>query len=207
MGKRRILLIDMYGVIIKESKGYFIPYTFAHFDISEHERLGKLFWEEKLFTKTGNGALSSEEFLSLLGYENPEETMKDYLRNYVTLDKDFIEFAEKNANHFELVLFSNDIIEWNKYLLDLHGLSGYFQDCIVSGEAHMRKPEPRIYVYVLERLQCKPEDCIFIDNSVNNLSAAQVFGINTILFNRDNELFYGNKVDNFQELNDFLNRI
>ena len=30
--KKRILLLDMYGVIIKESKGYFIPYTFEYFD-------------------------------------------------------------------------------------------------------------------------------------------------------------------------------
>ncbi len=75
MGKKRILLIDMYGVIIKESKGYFIPYTFAHFEQSER-----------------------------------------------------------------------------------------------------------------------------------NLSAAQEFGINTILFNRDNEIFSGNKVENFQELDDLLKR-
>lgn len=35
--KKQILLIDMYGVIIKESKGYFIPYTFEHFDRKEKE--------------------------------------------------------------------------------------------------------------------------------------------------------------------------
>ena len=38
-GKKRILLLDMYGAIIKESKGYFIPYTFEHFDKKEHDRL------------------------------------------------------------------------------------------------------------------------------------------------------------------------
>ena len=37
--KKRILLLDMYGVIIKESKGYFIQYTFEHFDKKEHNRL------------------------------------------------------------------------------------------------------------------------------------------------------------------------
>lgn len=56
----------MYGVIIKESKGYFIPYTFEHFDKKEHNRLTRAFREECLFTKAGNGELSSDEFLSLL---------------------------------------------------------------------------------------------------------------------------------------------
>lgn len=77
-GKKRILLIDMYGVIIKESKGYFIPYTFEHLGKMEHDRLTRAFREEGLFTKAGNGNLSSDEFLSLLGYQNPAETMQDY---------------------------------------------------------------------------------------------------------------------------------
>ncbi len=84
MGKRleerRVLLLDMYGVIIKESKGYFIPYTFEHFDRKEYSRLTRAFREDCLFTKAGNGALSSDEFLSLLGYPNPTETMRDYLQ-------------------------------------------------------------------------------------------------------------------------------
>ncbi len=73
--KKRILLLDMYGVIIKESKGYFIPYTFEHFDKKEHNRLTRAFREECLFTKAGNGELSSDEFLSLLGYPDPAETI------------------------------------------------------------------------------------------------------------------------------------
>ena len=51
LGKKRILLLDMYGVIIKESKGYFIPYTFGHFGENEHNRLTRAFREEYLFTK------------------------------------------------------------------------------------------------------------------------------------------------------------
>ena len=66
MGKKRTLLIDMYGVIIKESKGYFIPYTFEHFEKKEHDRLTKAFREEMLFTKAGNGDLSSDEFLRII---------------------------------------------------------------------------------------------------------------------------------------------
>lgn len=51
MEKKRLLLLDMYGVIIKESKGYFIPYTFGHFGENEHNRLTRAFREECLFTK------------------------------------------------------------------------------------------------------------------------------------------------------------
>lgn len=80
------ILIDMYGVILEESKGRFIPYTFEHFDQREHSRLEKMFREEQLFTRAGNGAITSEEFLRRLGYEDTRYHMENYLAHYVTLD-------------------------------------------------------------------------------------------------------------------------
>ncbi|MDE6234034.1 MAG: HAD-IA family hydrolase [Lachnospiraceae bacterium] len=206
MRKKRILLLDMYGVIIKESKGYFIPYTFEHFDTKEHGRLTKAFWEKCLFTKASNGELSSDEFLSLLGYTNPTETMQDYLTNFLTLDQDFLRFAECNYKQYDFVLLSNDVKEWSKYLFELYGLQKYFKECIVSGKIHMRKPENRIFAYSIKYMNCNPQECIFVDNNVQNLTAAQNTGIDTVLFNRDNETYSGNIVNNFQELDCFLKK-
>lgn len=205
--KKRILLLDMYGVIIKESKGYFIPYTFNHFDRNEHNRLTRAFREECLFTKAGNGELCSDEFLSQLGYLNPTETMQDYLTNFLTLDQEFLWFAERNYKKYDFVLLSNDVKEWSKYLFKLHGLQKYFKKSIISGEIRMRKPENRIFVYTIKHLQCNPQECVFIDNSVQNLNAAQEAGINTVLFNRDNEAYSGDIVNNFHELDSLLKNI
>ena len=77
----KTIVFDMYGVILKESKGNFIPYTFRHFDACEHGRLIKLLKEDQLFTKAGNGEIGSEEFMTLLGYENPSYHMKNYIEN------------------------------------------------------------------------------------------------------------------------------
>lgn len=208
MEKKLTLLLDMYGVIVKESKGYFIPYTFEHFDKKEYGRLTKAFREDCLFTKAGNGDINSDEFLSLLGYPDPIKTMQDYLNNYLTFDKNFLWFAEKNYKRYDFVLLSNDVKEWSSYLFDLYGLHKYFKECIVSGDIHMRKPESRIFFYALKRIQCDPYECIFVDNSVKNLEAAhKSVGINTVLFNRDNEVYSGNIVNNFKELDAFLNDI
>ena len=207
MEKKRTLLIDMYGVIIKESKGYFIPYTFEHFDKKEHDRLTKAFREEKLFTKAGNGDLNSDEFLSLLGYQDPTQTMQDYLTHFLTLDQDFLWFAEQNYMRYDFVLLSNDVKEWSKYLFELYGLHKYFKESIVSGEVHMRKPDSRIFTYAVQHIQRDPQECIFVDNKVRNLDAAQKTGINTVLFNRDHETYSVNIVNNFRELDCFLKNI
>ena len=139
------ILFDMYGVILEESKGNFIPYAFSHFNNSEHERLKKQFKEEQLFTKAGNGEITSGEFLSLLGYENPQYHMKDYIENYLTLDKGFINFAETYYEKYDFILLSNDVSEWSSYITEYYQPNKYFKHKIVSGDVKCRKPEKKIY--------------------------------------------------------------
>lgn len=198
-------MIDMYGVIIEESKGNFIPYTLAHFPEAEHGRLLKALREEQLFTRAGNGEMGSEEFLARLGYEDPDGAMRDYLENWLTLDLGFKSFAERLGKRpgregYGFVLLSNDVAEWNTYLMELHGLNEYFEDVIVSGQVHMRKPQESIFRYTLDRLGCSAGECVFVDNSAANLRAAEKLGIQTVHFNRDGEDYEGRQVENFREL-------
>lgn len=204
MERKPVLLIDMYGVIIKESKGYFIPYTFEHFGENDRERIHRAFFAEHTFTKAGYGDLTSNEFLRYLGYTKPEETMRDYLENYLNLDEQFHSFAEAYAEKVDMILLSNDVLEWSEFLTERYGMNRYFRDKIVSGQIHMRKPEERIYAYVLERIGRPANECIFVDNSSKNLLAAEKFGINTVLFNRDGEEYSGAVVNNFAELGNLL---
>ena len=198
------ILFDMYGVILEESKGNFIPYTFNHFDNSEHERLKRQFKEEQLFTKAGNGEITSDEFLSLLGYDNPQYHMKDYIENYLTLDGDFINFAEAYYKKYDLVLLSNDVSEWSSYITEYYQLNKYFINKIVSGDVKCRKPEKKIYELTLEKIKKSPTECVFIDNSVKNLEVAGMLGMQTILFNRDNEDYAGTIINSFSELANLL---
>ncbi|MBQ7920713.1 MAG: HAD-IA family hydrolase [Lachnospiraceae bacterium] len=200
MKKISTILIDMYGVILEESKGKFIPYTFKYFDSAEHERLKRQFKEEQLFTRAGLGEFTSDEFLSMLGYENPQYHMRDYIENYLTLDKGFVPFAEKYYKQYEFVLLSNDVSQWSSYITEYYQLNKYFSDKIVSGDVRCRKPEKRIYELTLDRMGRAPEECLFIDNSVKNLEVAAELGIQPVLFNRDNEEYGGTIVNSFAEL-------
>ncbi|MBP3616852.1 MAG: HAD-IA family hydrolase [Lachnospiraceae bacterium] len=200
MSKITTLIFDMYGVILEESKGNFIPYTYNHFDESEYERITRQFRVEKLFGKAGNGELSSGEFLSLLGFADTEIHMRDYIENHLTLDAGFIPFAEQFAEQYEFVLLSNDVSEWSAYITKFHGLDKYFSHKIVSGDVKCRKPDRKIYELTLERIGKKPEECLFIDNTAQNLLVAQELGIVPIMFDRDKEEYAGTKVNTFEEL-------
>ena len=194
------LIIDMYGVILKERTGNFISYIYEHFDHSEHDRIKNLLENEKLFTKAGLGELTSHEFLSALGYKDTEYHMKNYIENYLTFDQSFISFAEKYYKKYQFVLLSTDVSEWSKYITKFYGLDKYFKHKIVSGDVHCRKPDPRIYNTTLKEIQVETNECLFIDDNISNILAAQKIGIDSILFNRYNEQYTGEKVHSFEEL-------
>ena len=194
------LVIDMYGVILKEPKGNFIPYTFSHFDKREHERLKRQFEEERLFTRAGYGEISSHQFLSLLGYQDTEFHMRDYIENHLSFDSSFIAFAEKYYQTYDFVLLSTDVSEWSAYITEFHGLDKYFTHKIVSGDVKCRKPDKKIYEIALERIGKKPEECLFIDNTAKNLLVAQDLGIVPVMYDRDKEEYEGIKINSFEEL-------
>lgn len=58
---------------------------------------------------------------------------------------------------------------------------GMFDDIVISGEVHLRKPEPEIYLLSAERLALRPAECVFIDDLEMNVVAARELGITGIL--------------------------
>jgi len=200
----KTIMFDMYGVILKESKGNFIPYTRNHFPESDHERLIKLFVVDNLFTKAGNGEITSDEFLTALGYKNPQFHMRDYIENHLTIDEGFYMLADKYREKYNYALLSNDVSAWSKYITEYYDLDKYFTHKIVSADVFCRKPERKIFEIALDKLAIPATDCIFIDNSVDNIKTAEGIGMDTILFNRDNEEYNGKTVYSFDELSDLL---
>ena len=198
--KKTTILLDMYGVILEESKGNFIPYTYGFFDRSEHERLTRQFRDERLFTRASNGELTSDEFLTQLGFDQPRFHMTNYIDHFLTLDEGFLPFAEKYSSIYDFVLLSNDVSEWSACITEHHGLNRYFSHKIVSGDVKCRKPDRKIYEIALSVTGKKPEECLFVDNSVKNLLAAAELGIEPVLFNRDHEEYDGTVVNSFPEL-------
>jgi putative hydrolase of the HAD superfamily len=200
----KYILFDMYGVIIEESKGNFIPYTYEFFNKSEHDRIRDLLKKERLFDKAGLGEITSEEFLTKLGYSDTEKHMKNYIENYLTFDEQFRIFADAHSNKYEYALVSNDVSAWSQYITQYHHLNHYFKEKVISADIHCKKPDEQIFKIALMRLKAQGDECIFIDNSIDNIKTAECLGMKTILFNRDHLTYSGLQVNNFTEITDLI---
>lgn len=61
--------------------------------------------------------------------------------------------------------------EKNFYALEL---TDYFSIIVISEAIGLRKPDPEIYLYTCNQLDCKPSDCIFIgDNPKADIEGAK----------------------------------
>ena len=55
-----------------------------------------------------------------------------------------------------------------------------FKGILVSGEEHLKKPDPKIYQLLLTRFNLPVEECLFIDDNLRNIKAAAKLGISGI---------------------------
>jgi epoxide hydrolase-like predicted phosphatase len=59
-------------------------------------------------------------------------------------------------------------------------LDGLFDTIVESARVGLRKPDPRIYELVCERLGVTPKESVFLDDLGTNLKAARALGMTTI---------------------------
>src|SRR5271168_2652645 len=55
-----------------------------------------------------------------------------------------------------------------------------FDELIESSKAGIRKPDPRIYLMMCEKLGVKPDACVYLDDLGGNLKPARAMGMTTI---------------------------
>lgn len=63
-----------------------------------------------------------------------------------------------------------------------------FDGIVLSGEVKLKKPDLRIFQHLLDEYQLAPEACVFIDDNLLNVKAAQQMKINTIHFQSEDHL-------------------
>jgi putative hydrolase of the HAD superfamily len=194
----KAVILDMYGVIIKDPGGNYVPFVNRTFP-----ELGR----DEIYVpwlKGNVGEISSLQLFKELGYQGDlAATEKEYL-DTIEIDEAFYQFAETIRRNYKTALLSNDLSEWSRYLRDKYKLNDYFDVITVSGDVKIQKPDERIFQLTVDKLGVAASDCVYIDDRRYNLAAAKALGMDTILFNTRQVEHDGNTVDSFKELREML---
>ncbi len=96
--------------------------------------------------------------------------------------KEFCGYAREKG--YRIFVLSNASSSFYQYFQRFAPLD-YFDGIVVSCDIHMIKPDVRIYQYLLDKYQLKPEESFFIDDMPGNVAGAEKAGIRGAVFHGD----------------------
>lgn len=194
MKKTKAIILDMYGVIVKQTGDDFVPYVQQTFPNLKPEEIYRPWF------KADVGALTSLQVWEEIGFKgNLEQIEKEYL-DTIELNDGFLEFIEAVSKRYKLAIISNDSSRWSKYLREKFDINKYFDVISISGDLKIQKPDPRIFELTVEKLGVRAEECLYVDDRRRNLGAAQSLGMKAVMLNSRKVAHEGATVNDFVEL-------
>jgi len=115
-----------------------------------------------------------------------DDVMKKFLEYYsehlIENSKEYPHIREtlENLNHFKKAVISNKREVLSKRLLEELDLEKYFNLIVGSDTAGERKPSPVPVLYVISKLNVRPEESIVVGDSYYDIKAGKMAGAKTV---------------------------
>ena len=110
-------------------------------------------------------------------YDRWEEMLNGSLQGSVEILKYFYE-----APDYSIYALTNWSAETWPIAQAHFSFLGWFDGIVVSGQEHLKKPDPAIYRLLLNKYDLDAAKGIFIDDNLRNVQAAQTIGLEAIHF-------------------------
>lgn len=194
----KAIVLDMYGVIVKQTGDDFVPYVQQTFPDLKPEEI------YTPWLKADVGEFTSLEVWETIGFQGDVEKIEKEYLDTIELNEGFQDFITGLRKQYKLAIISNDSSRWSKYLREKFDINKFFDVISISGDLKIQKPDERIFQLTIEQLGCKAKDCFYVDDREGNLEAASKLGMNTVLFNSRKVQYTGNIVTDFVELTNMM---
>jgi putative hydrolase of the HAD superfamily len=197
-----ILLFDLDDTLLddRSTKNYYLPrlfedyrslilydyQTFANTWISAIPKYYKLYTEGKISFEEQRlqrvkEAFNNEE-LNKNDIQNILKSFDIHFSNSWKLFPGWADFLKNN--YLSKAIVTNGNARQQNAKIDKLRLRNYFKHIFISEEIGMSKPNPEIFEYVCNTLNVKPEQCIFIGDSLYyDVLGSSKFGMKTIWLN------------------------
>lgn len=178
-----------------------------------NERLWELYREEKI---TKDELNRTRFVLPLEHYGIHDTALADHLSEdyvywsprIVRLVPGTMELLDYLKPKYHLHLITNGFQEVQDTKLSLSGMKPYFEALTVSEEVGVKKPNPEIFLYALQKAHAKAEESIVIgDEMAVDIDGARAAGIDQVFFNPKGETVEGERtfeVYNLLEIKNIL---
>jgi putative hydrolase of the HAD superfamily len=129
-----------------------------------------------------------KSFCDEIGQTLDYNVLIDSFKN-TKLDSDMITLVKELKQKFTIGMVTDNKVDRIETILEFNNLNKYFDVVSISARLHSGKEANHIFNDTLKKLNVLPEQCIFIDNTENNLVIPKQMGFRTLLFDDENRNF------------------
>ncbi len=193
------IIFDLGGVILN------IDYNktaeaFKNLGFDNFDELYSQSKQNHIFDDLETGKLSANDFRNYIRKNVPHLTLSDQsidsawnamlldlpkerIQLLQTINKDYRIFLLSNTNEIHVKAFTNYINQ--TFVPNL--FDNIFEQYYYSNEIGKRKPDVATFQYVITENNLKPEETLFIDDSIQHIKGAEKVGLQTYLLNPKEE--------------------
>ena len=191
--KVKALILDYGGVISKPQNSANVN-NILHILKQEHHDFNEIYQSKRASYDSGH--ISGEEYwksiLQHYGLESENsdisKLIQEDVKSWTHLNDSMIQFVnEIRSKVYKLAIISNMTTDSLAYIRTHFNWLELFDELIFSCDIGINKPDKRIYEACLTKLNLPPHECLFVDDSADNIRGAVEVGINTIHFNSISE--------------------
>jgi epoxide hydrolase-like predicted phosphatase len=185
----KAIIFDYVGVVVRQFSPKFFEYIskLKNLDQEEVKLIFKKHWMPVKIGKISYDVFWQGMAKDLeLTTEEVEDT-KQFILNLFEPSKKTLDVIRELGKKFKLYLLSNSC-EWSEESYKFHGVNSLFEKEFFSHKVGLAKPDIKIYELAIKDIGLKPEEIIFIDDKLDNVTAANNAGLNGILFENIEDL-------------------
>jgi len=172
----KAILFDLVGVLVFKKEDY-IPTTSDEINAQNIESLFNHLDDKKLIKDVKEKLKLSDDEIQTAVRLIPEKYEK-----FDELWKLLPELKKK----YKLVVINNGNAITKSYWHKKFDFS-IFDLFLNSAEERIKKPDPKIFLLACAKLKVKPEECLFMDDSLENIKSAQKLKMTTIWWNKETD--------------------
>ena len=179
------LFSDVGGVLIENPWNYVADDLSAAYGLDRKQVFDELEFLSKGMDRGQTDARSFSRQLSLrLKRDIPEDRFETLLLD--TSPRRIVPAWDalshlKSSSDLRIVALSNMSREFWASLVRKFRITSLFDSCVLSYEHGVIKPDPAIFEIALGETGSPPRECVFLDDTVGNIRAAEKIGLRTRL--------------------------
>ncbi len=202
----KILFFDVGGILLTNGWGHESRHEAAKkfgIDYAELDALHNF-----IFNVYEIGSITLDEYLDTVVFNQPRDFVREDFKDFMYAQSvelpDMLKWLKewKNDCGFRIISINNEGKELNDYRVQKFKLHQAFDAFISSCEVSRRKPDPRIFKLALGIAQASPSQCVYFDDRVMFVNAAQNLGIRSFhhtSFEETKKILENLKLENFNQ--------